>query len=644
MAGPGAVKHRRDNLGSQRDTRLVIRRSLRYAEELTEAVKQQFALAYSAKDLLAFGLRSRLREGYSAKDFRADLMAAIVVGIVALPLSMALAIACDVPPQHGLYTAIIAGVVCSLLGGTYYQVTGPTAAFVVILLPIVHKFGIGGLLVSGMLAGVIHVIMGLARLGKLMEFVPHPVTSGFTMGIAIVIGVLQLKDVFGVKLPRTEGVFEYLEALIEARHAFNYWDVGIAAITLAMLLWLPRVIKRIPVPLIALVIAAVVVVLCGHLLPADWGFHATTIGSKFTYPLGGGEVGHGIPPLPPLPVLPWTVADPGHPPFDLSLQVVRELLPSAFAIAMLGAIESLMAAVVADGMGGSRHDPNSELIALGIGNILCPFFGGIAATGALARTATNIRAGARSPLAAAMHAIFILACTIVLAPLVSYLPMAALAALLIIVARNMSEARHFFRLARIAPKHDVIVMMTCFGLTVVFDMVIAVTVGVVLAALLFMRRMSVLTKAELEMPTDKIAVPPGVRIYEIAGPLFFGAAKTAMEALHTVGDKDHTYILDMSRVPTVDATGLVALESVIDRLHRSKIKIIFAGLSAEVSEIFTRAGIKREAGKIAYAPDVDTAVSMAIVHAARIGRGSERTSGTHKIGKPEPESPQTGAA
>jgi SulP family sulfate permease len=604
----------------------VIRRSLRYAEELTDAVKNQLALAYSAKDLLAFGLRARLREGYTAKDFRADLMAALVVGVVALPLSMALAIACDVPPQYGLYTAIIAGVVCSLLGGTYFQVTGPTAAFVVILLPIVHKYGLGGLLVAGMLAGIMLVGMGLARLGKLMQFVPHPVTSGFTMGIAIVIGVLQLKDVFGVKLPRTEGVFEYFEALGEARHSFNYWDVGIAVVTLAMLLWLPKVIKRIPVPLIALVISAVLVVILGHLLPADWGFHATTIGSKFTYPLGGGEVGHGIPPLPPLPVLPWQIADPGHPPFELNLQVLRELLPSAFAIAMLGAIESLMAAVVADGMGGGRHDPNAELIALGVGNIICPFFGGIAATGALARTATNIRAGARSPLAASMHAIFILACTIALAPLVSYLPMAALAALLIIVARNMSEARHFFRLARIAPKHDVIVMLTCFTLTVVFDMVIAVTVGVVLAALLFMRRMSVLTQVELETPTDlKIDVPAGIRVYEIAGPLFFGAAKSAMEALHTVGDKDHTYILDMRHVPTMDATGLVALESVLDRLHRSKIKIIFAGLSTEMSELLARAGIKRELGKIAYAPDVETAVSMAIVHAARTGRAATRT-------------------
>lgn len=618
----------------------MIRRSLRYAEELTDTVKQQLALAYTAKDLLAFGLRSRLREGYGIKDFRADVMAALVVGIVALPLSMALAIACDVPPQHGLYTAIIAGVVCSLLGGTYFQVTGPTAAFVVILLPIVHKYGLGGLLVAGMLAGIMLVGMGLARLGKLMQFVPHPVTSGFTMGIAIVIGVLQLKDVFGVKLPRTEGVFEYLEALVAARHGFNYWDVGIAVLTLGMLLWLPKVIKRIPVPLIALVIAAVIVVICGHLMPAEWGFHASTIGSKFTYALGGGEVGHGIPPLPPLPVLPWQVADPGHPPFALTLQVIRDLLPSAFAIAMLGAIESLMAAVVADGMGGGRHDPNAELIALGVGNMLCPFFGGIAATGALARTATNIRAGARSPFAATMHAIFILACTIALAPLVSYLPMAALAALLIIVARNMSEARHFMRLARIAPRHDVIVMMTCFTLTVVFDMVIAVTVGVVLAALLFMRRMSVVTKAELETPAQlNIDVPAGIRVYEIAGPLFFGAAKSAMEALHAVGDNDHTYILDMRNVPTMDATGLVALESVLDRLHRSKIKIIFAGLSTDVSNLFARAGIKRELGKIAYAPDVPTAVSMAIVHAARIGRGIERSSPSMRMPKAEPGGP-----
>ena len=594
----------------------MIRRSLRYAEELSEAVQKQLAVAYRSKDLLGYGLRARLREGYTAKDFRADMLAALVVGVVALPLSMALAIATGVPPEYGLYTAIIAGITCSLLGGTRYQVTGPTAAFVVILVPIVHRFGVGGLLVAGMMAGLILLLMGLARLGKLMELVPHPVTTGFTMGIAVVIGVLQLKDLLGVTLPHTESTFDYLDALWDARGGINLWDVAVGAVTIALLLALPKVLKRIPAPLVALSAVAALAWLLGHFAPADWHVHVDTIATRFTYPLGNGELGHGIPPLPPRPVLPWRAHD-----LALDYHTIRELLPSAFAIAMLGAIESLMAAVVADGMSGSRHDPNSELIALGIGNILCPFFNGIAATGALARTATNIRAGARSPLAATMHAVFVLACTIALAPLVGYLPMASLAALLVIVARNMAEARHFARLARVAPRHDVLVMLTCFALTVAFDMVIAVTVGVVLAALLFMRRMSVLTKTELEAPpSPDVEVPPGVRIYAIAGPLFFGAAKSAMMALHTVGDQDRVYILDMRNVPVMDATGLVALESALDRLRRSKIKVIFAGLSDEVSAFLERAGIKREAGKIAYAPDLDTAISMAIVHTARADR------------------------
>jgi SulP family sulfate permease len=286
-----------------------------------------------------------------------------------------------------------------------------------------------------------------------------------------------------------------------------------------------------------------------------------------------------------------------------------------------------MAAVVADGMGGSRHDPNAELIALGIGNILCPLFGGIAATGALARTATNIRAGARSPFAAAMHAVFVLACTIVLARWVRYLPMAALAGLLIIVARNMSEARHFVRLLRIAPRSDVLVMVTCFTLTVAFDMVIAVTVGVVLAALLFMRRMAMSTTVELETAQHAglaVELPPGIRLYEIAGPMFFGAAKSAMEAIATVGaGSDHTFVLNMQHVPTIDVTALVALESVLDRLYRSRIKVIFAGLTPDVAELLDRAGIKREPGRLAYAPDVETAVSMAIVHGARQRQGAD---------------------
>jgi SulP family sulfate permease len=594
----------------------VIKRGLRYVDEVSDVIRNQLALAYSAKDLLGWGLRKRLREGYTAKDFRADLLASLVVGVVALPLSMALAIGCDVPPQHGLYTAIIAGVLCALLGGTRFQVTGPTAAFVVILLPIVHKFGLGGLLVAGMMAGVMLVAMGLARLGRLMQFVPHPVTSGFTAGIALVIALFQLKDVMGVKLPRTEGTVEYLGAIWDAKGAVNYWDVGIAVVTVVGLLVVPKILKRIPAPLVVLTLVSLAVVLLEHLIPS---FHATTIASKFTYTLGG-ETHAGIPPLPPLPVVPWLE---GERQFALDYATIRELLPAAFAIAMLGAIESLMAAVVADGMSNTEHDPNSELIALGIANIIVPFFGGIAATGALARTATNIRAGARSPFAAVMHSIFVLACTIALAPLVGYLPMAALAGLLLIVARNMSEARHFVRLTRIAPRSDVMVMLTCFFLTVVFDMVVAVTFGVLLAALMFMRRMATMTQTKLKSETEsKFEVPPGVRVYEIAGPLFFGAAKTAMNALHMVGGKDHTVILAMQHVPTIDATGLVALESVLDRLRRSNVKVIFSGLSPDVSDLLERAGIKRESGKLAYAPDVETAISMAIVHAARVGKAA----------------------
>ena len=620
MAGPdGAVK-------TLYAAAAVFKRGLRYVDELSEAFRAQLSLAYRAKDLLGYGLRKRLKEGYTAKDFRADLFAALVVGLVALPLSMALAIACDVPPQHGLYTAIIAGVICALLGGTRFQVTGPTAAFVVILVPIVHKYGLSGLLVAGMMAGVMLLAMGLARLGRLMQFVPHPVTTGLTAGIALVLVMLQLKDTMGVRLPRTNGMFEYVSALIDAAPGVNPWDVGIAVVTILLLLILPKLTTKVPAPLIALTAISLIVVLCDHVIP---GFHATTIGSRFSSTVGG-ELVRGIPPLPPLPVLPWRLESAGS---TLGFQMIRDLMPAAFAIAMLGAIESLMSATASDGMSGTTHDPNSELIALGIANIVVPFFGGIAATGALARTATNIRAGARSPIAAALQSVVVLAATIALAPLVSYLPIAALAGLLIIVARNMSEARHFVRLLRIAPRADVMVMLTCFVLTVGFDLVIAVTFGVMLAALMFMKRMAVLTRAQLQTVSDtKVPVPAGVRVYELAGPLFFGAAKTAMEALHVAGGQDHTMILAMEHVPTMDSTGLVALESVLDRLFRSKVQVIFAGLTPEVAELLDRAGIKRDPGRLAYAPDVETAISMSIVHGARLARPADKAGASAATG------------
>ena len=588
---------------------------MRYVDEFTDAVRAQLALAYGVKDQLGYALRTRLREGYTTADLRADAIAGVLVGIVALPLAMALAKATGVAPQHSLYTAIIAGIVCALLGGSRLQITGPTAALVVILEPIVQRYGLGGLFVAGGLAGVILVAMGLARLGKLLQFIPHPVTTGFTAGIAVVLVVIQLRDALGITLTSSpHGTLEFIAALWRDRASANGWDALVCAATLVLLVGLPRLIKRVPAPLVAMIGAAALTAL---LVAVVDGFHAATIGSTFSTVVDG-ETVRGIPPLPPLPVVPWHLGDASGASMHLDYALIRELLPSAFAIAMLCAIESMMSAVVADGMAGTKHDPNAELIALGIGNIVCPFFGGLACTGVLASTATNVRAGARSPLSSVVQALFVLASTLALAPLMGYLPLAALAALLLVVARNLSEVRHFVRLVRIAPRADVVVMLTCFSLTVVFDMVIAVTVGIVLAALLFMRRMAVLTRITLDTkPATTMEMPPGVKLYEIAGPMFFGAANVAMETLDSVSDDDRTVILSMKHVEVMDSTALVALESTLDRLGRGGRKVILSGIGAEPAALLERAGIKRIPGQLAFAPDLDTAVSMAIVHTAR---------------------------
>ena len=588
---------------------------MRYVDELTDAVRSQLALAYGIKDQLGSALRARLREGYGLADLRADARAGLAVALLALPLSMALARTTGVAPQHGLYTAIIAGIVVSLLGGSRMQVTGPTAAFVVILEPIVARHGLGGLLVAGVMAGCILVLMGVARLGKLMQFIPHPVTTGFTTGIAVVLVVLASRDALGLELAgRPSGTIEFIGAVWDARAGARAGDALVFAATLALLVGLPRLHRRIPAPLVALAAVAAIGVVAAHLID---GFAPRTIGSTFATVIDGERV-RGVPPLPPLPVWPWRLGDATGSAFPIDYALVRELLPAAFAIAMLGAIEALMSAVIADGMAGTKHDPNAELIALGIGNIVCPFFGGLACTGVLASTATNVRAGARSPLSSVVQALFVLASTLALAPLMGYLPLAALAALLLVVARNLSEVRHFVRLVRIAPRADVVVMLTCFSLTVVFDMVIAVTVGIVLAALLFMRRMAVLTRITLDTkPATTMEMPPGVKLYEIAGPMFFGAANVAMETLDSVSDDDRTVILSMKHVEVMDSTALVALESTLDRLGRGGRKVILSGIGAEPAALLERAGIKRIPGQLAFAPDLDTAVSMAIVHTAR---------------------------
>ncbi len=533
----------------------------------------------SIRNLLAlpgFALRETFREGYRLADLRSDALAGVIVGVIALPLSMALAIAAGVPPQHGLFTAIVAGGAIALLGGSRVQVSGPTAAFVAILAPIASQYGAAGLMMATLLAGIILVLMGASGLGKLVEFIPYPVTSGFTAGIAVVIATMQVRDFFGLQVAHMpEHYIERVTAMVAAAGTAHWPDAVIGALTLALLILVPRLTRALPAPIVALFVATAAAYGLTRLVP---GLHVETIASRFG----------GVPQTLPAPSLPWLATAPDGSPLPIDA-----LLGAAFAIAMLGAIESLLSAVVADGMTGRKHSPDAELLAQGVGNLVAPFFGGIAATGAIARTATNIRNGGRSPIAALFHALFVLAAMAIMAPLLGLLPMAALAAMLLIIAWNMAELKHVFRVLRVAPPSDALVLGVCFGLTVVFDMVIAVGVGVVLAALLFMRRMAELAHFRwadgAAQATDQ-PLPAGVMVYEIGGPLFFGAAQKAVSALRTVRSDVHAVILDLRAVPVMDATGLVNLESVLNTLHAARIFVIIGGVQEQPLRLMARAG------------------------------------------------------
>ncbi len=581
---------------------------------MLKRIKRRYESTVAALPLPSIGvaIRATFRGGYSVQRFKTDLLAGLVVGVVALPLSMALAIASGVPPQHGLYTAIIGGGLIALLGGSPTQVSGPTAAFVVVLVPIAHRYGLGGLLVATVLAGMILLGLGWARLGRLIQFVPYPVTMGFTAGIGVVIATLQLKDFLGLTVEHMpEHYLDRVEALAGALPTTHVPDLIIGALTLTILLGWPRIDKRVPSPLVALTMATLAAFALGKLVP---GFTVATIGSRFSYVVDG--VTHpGIPRLPPLPNLPWNLPGPdGVTPLGISFKLVRELVPSAFAIAMLGAIESLLSAVVADGMAGTKHDPDGELVAQGLGNMVAPFFGGIAATGAIARTATNIRSGGRTPIAAVVHAAFVLCAVVALAPVLAYLPMASLAALLMLVAYNMSEIKHFIHVLRVAPKSDALIQLTCFGLTVAFDMVVSVTAGVLLAAVLFMRRMAEISGATLVHeghPALRQPLPRGVLLYDIGGPLFFGAAQAAMSALDHIAEGTRIVILDLEDVPAMDATGMVNLESALERLERDRAFVILAGVQPQPAKVMHKAGIDDEEGVLAFCDTVEHAVELA---------------------------------
>ncbi|MVW76547.1 C4-dicarboxylic acid transporter DauA [Pseudomonas xionganensis] len=554
--------------------------------------------------------RQSLRAGFTWQRLRGDLTAGLTVGIIAIPLAMALAIAVGVAPQHGLYTVLVAGSLIALCGGSRFNVSGPTAAFVVILLPITQQFGLGGLLLCTLLAGLILICLGLMRAGRLIEFVPYPVTLGFTAGIGIVIATLQLKDLLGLSLSSQPAHYlQHWSALWQALPSLQPGDCLVALVCLAVLLIWPRWVPKVPGHLAALAVGA----LLALLLEAG-GVPVATLGERFSYSLDGIE--HpGIPPFLPSPLLPWQLPGPDGQPLLLSFELLRQLLAPAFAIAMLGAIESLLCAVVADGMTGSKHDPNAELLGQGIGNLLAPFFAGITATAAIARTAANVRAGAFSPLAAIIHAGVVLIAILFLAPLFSYLPMAALAALLLMVAWNMSEVRHVGHTLRIAPRSDVLVLLTCLVLTVLFDMVLAVGVGLLLAAGLFIKRMSDLTDTE---PLTKgfhqalADLPEHVLAYAIRGPLFFGAAEKALSVLRRFTPGVRVVIVDISAVPLLDMTALAALDNVLRDYREQGVGLILSGPTPQVRLQLRRAGIQRRDGELAYVRDLQQAREKAL--------------------------------
>lgn len=541
---------------------------------------------------IASAVKETLKQGYSFQDLRADLLAGITLGIIAVPLAMALAIASGVPPQYGLYTAIVAGAVIALTGGSRFSVSGPTAAFVVILLPVTSQYGLGGLLLATLMAGAIQLSMGALRLGRLIQFIPAPVTLGFTAGIALVIASLQLKDFFGLSsMDNTAHFFVKLTDFFSLLGQISWGDFLVGAVTLAILIIWPRLKSPVPGHLPALLLGTTLALLGGYWFT---NFNVVLLGDQFSWSLGE-ESGRGIPPVAPSFLLPWLMPNAEGEAIGFSWELFSALLPAAFTIAMLGAIESLLCAVVGDSLTGTKHDPNAELVGQGLGNLVAPFFGGITATGALARTAANIRAGGRSPFATLFHALMVLASVLIFSDWLAYLPMAALAGLLLIVAWNMSEAHHVLRMIKTAPSSDLLVLATCFSLTVMFDMVLAVSVGIVLASLLFMGRMAQATQTYTlsEREHQDMQLPEGVAYIRIAGPLFFGATEKALGRLSQVATGIDAVFIDMQQVPSLDITAIDSLNNAIDQLILTGKNIIFIGLNPRLILKLRRAGIRK---------------------------------------------------
>ncbi|MDX1369323.1 sulfate permease [Pseudomonas sp.] len=537
-----------------------------------------------------------VREAWKAgllgrKHWLNNLVSGVIVGIVALPLAMAFAIASGVKPEQGIYTAIIGGVLVSLFGGSRLQIAGPTGAFIVILASITAEHGIDGLQIATMMAGVMLLLLGITRLGAVIKFIPAPVIVGFTAGIGVIIWVGQWKDFFGLPKVGGEHFHEKFWHLLQALPDLHPATTLLAILSLGLVLFSPKLpgLRRVPGPLVAMLVVT--------LIQALFQFDGVaTIGSAF------GGIPQGLPEF-------------GLP--EISLPRVIELIGPAFAIAMLGAIESLLSAVVADGMTGTKHDSNQELIGQGIANLATPLFGGFAATGAIARTATNIRNGGTSPLAGIMHAVTLLLIILFLAPLASDIPLCALAAILFVVAYNMSELRHFKRMVLRAPRADVAILLITFGLTVFSDLVVAVNIGVILAMLHFMRRMAASVEVQQVVEQELEAelrvgghtrLPPGVLVYTIEGPLFFAAAENFERALAQTHTDPQMLVIRLNRVPFMDITGLQTLEEVIQQLHKRKIVVKLCEANHKVLAKLDKAGILQEIGAEHYHADFSAAL------------------------------------
>ena len=547
---------------------------------------------YSLRDVFAPKLFHTFRN-YTRARFAQDALAGIIVGIVAIPLAIAFGISSGVGPTEGLVTAIIAGFLISFLGGSKVQIGGPTGAFIVIIYGIIQQYGLTGLIIATIMAGILLILMGLARLGSVIKFVPYPVIVGFTAGIAVTIFSTQMNDFFGLSLSNVPANFIDKWIFYAQHFSINWWAFAIGAFSLAICICMPLITKRIPGSLAAIVFATLAVWLLKSYAPASWGLASLqTISDLYELP-------HGIP----APHMPSLELAEGESFFTL----IQKLFPSAFTIAMLGAIESLLSAMVADGVIGDKHNSNTELIAQGVANVVVPFFGGIPATGAIARTMTNINNGGRTPVAGIIHAAVLLLVLLFLGQLVGMIPMACLAAVLIMVSYSMSGWKTIYGLIK-HPNRDLYVLLITFFLTVIFDLTVAIEVGILLALVLFLLRTSEETHirtfhneidpnedTDIQSNLEHLTIPQGVEVYEIDGPYFFGIANKFDDIMtHVSGEKYPIRIIRMRKVPFVDSTAMHNLSMLIQRSHKEGTTIILSGVNDHVHKQLMQGGIEQQ--------------------------------------------------